>query len=211
MSRSRVPTRVTADVATASRWLCLLAALIFVSSSSPISAQARELDGGSPSVAAEPRVKAELIERFTRFIRWPEGRLPKPELPFVLCLAGADAMIEPHLKELARTRTVRGHKLEIVRPASLEGLHSCHAVWVPRGSSARLKEILAMTRGRPILTLGDTKGFANDGVLINMTRTPAGRVAFEINLDEARKSGLRFSSKLLRLGQIVGPDKGLQP
>jgi hypothetical protein len=54
-----------------------------------------------------------------------------------------------------------------------------------------------------VLTVGDTAGFAERGVLINLQRQDS-RLGFEINLAQARRSGLRFSSKLLKLGRIVG-------
>jgi hypothetical protein len=51
---------------------------------------------GAPSrVSAselEHQVKAEFMERFTRFIDWPEESFPTPDAPFVFCTVGADTL-----------------------------------------------------------------------------------------------------------------------
>ena len=195
------------------RKLCCLggAVAILLLATSPTSTSARDPDADGASAPVEQRIKAQLIERFTRFIKWPEGRLPRPSSPFVLCLAGRDPRMEPHLRRLATTREIRGHAIAIREPIAGRRLRGCHAVWIPRGISANLDAVLARTRGRPILTLGDTDGFADKGVLINMRRTEEGRIAFDINLAAARKSGLRFSTKLLRLGRIVGSEESPSP
>ena len=52
--------------------------------------------------------------------------------------------------------------------------------------------------GRPVLTVADSEGWLDQGVMINLSRRQA-RLAFDINLGAARQAGLRISSKLLRL------------
>jgi hypothetical protein len=58
-------------------------------------------------------------------------------------------------------------------------------------------------RGKPILSIGDEPGRAEDGLLVNLIVDHEGFVRFEINLDVARVSGLRISAKLLRLARRV--------
>lgn len=147
------------------------------------------------------QVEAELVERFTRFVDWPQGHLADPDAPFVLGLAGHNG-VGPALERLARSRGFKDRKVEIRRLNGPEGVEGCHAVWITSAAGAQLGAFLARTSGKPILTLGDTEGFAERGVLINLRRG-ATRIGFEINLDEAKKSGLKFSSRLLELGKIV--------
>jgi hypothetical protein len=59
-----------------------------------------------------------------------------------------------------------------------------------------------MLDGSYILTIGDTKGFGESGVMINFL-TKENKVRFEINLAAARRAGLKISSKLLSLATIV--------
>ena len=146
-------------------------------------------------------VEAELVERFTQFIDWPEDRLAAPEDPFILGLIGRDG-VGPALEKLARARGLKKHRVEIVLLDGPEGVERCHAVWIDTAANDQLGAVLARTSGKPILTLGDTEGFAARGVLINLRRE-ATRISFEINLGAVRRSGLKFSSRLLALGKIV--------
>ena len=160
----------------------------------------RAAAGGSAYEAE--RVKAEFVERFTRFIEWP-GEAEAPPGPFVLGLFG-EGPVAASLERMAATRRLRGRPLEVRRLATPEGVTACHAVWIAGSRSGDLAGLLALTAGRPILTLGDTDGYGTRGVILNLR--PAGRhLRFEVNLHEARRSGLKLSSKLLRLGTVVGP------
>jgi hypothetical protein len=170
----------------------------------PVVAIALLADTSSPcqQTAYRPAlVEAELVERFTQFIDWPPDRLAEKDGPFVLGLLGRNE-VEPAIEKLARERFFKKHRVEVRRLEGPEGAEACHAVWIGGSADAQLAAVLARTTGKPILTLGDTEGFAQRGVMINLRRESS-HIAFEINLDEARKSGLKFSSRLLALGKIV--------
>jgi hypothetical protein len=85
-------------------------------------------------------------------------------------------------------------------PAEVEG---CQVLFLPAAQKDGLEKILVHTLARPILTVGDTEGFAERGVLVNFY-TFENAVRFEINDSAARKSGLEISSRLLKLARIVG-------
>jgi hypothetical protein len=53
-----------------------------------------------------------------------------------------------------------------------------------------------------ILTIGESDGFAEIGGMINFIIV-RGTLRFEINVAEVNRSGIKLSSKLLRLGKIV--------
>jgi hypothetical protein len=59
-----------------------------------------------------------------------------------------------------------------------------------------------MLEGSYILTIGDTEGFGEKGVMINFIIRD-NKVRFEINPEAARRAGLTISSKLLSLATIV--------
>jgi hypothetical protein len=156
----------------------------------------------APTVANEPEIKAQFFERFTRFIDWPESALAKGA-PFVVCLTGANSLTSEIERRMSRT-TVKGFPTQVRRlpsaPAPDPG--GCHALYLASTTRPQLPALLARTRGRPILTVADTEGFAGLGVLINMYIDER-FVRFEINDPELRASGLKASSKLLRLARLV--------
>jgi len=157
----------------------------------------------APAAYEGRRVKAELLERFTRFIDWPPDQ-PGPGSSFSVCVLGDDAML-PYLEHLAGKRRIRDRLAEVRRLEDAAGAAQCAVVWVGAIWSEQLESVLLVTSGHPILTVSDSAGFGQRGVILNL-RPQADHMAYEINLHEARRSGLRFSSKLLRLGTIVGPD-----
>ena len=158
--------------------------------------------GHAAPVADEPEIKAQFFERFTRFIDWPPAALGDGA-PFVVCLAGGNELATAIERRMIRT-SVKGRQTEIRRlPATTAADPAgCHALYLGPALRAQLPALLARTRGRPILTVSDTAGFSRQGVLINMYIEDR-FVRFEINDPVLKASGLKASSKLLRLARII--------
>jgi hypothetical protein len=168
-----------------------------------LSAVARSARADAP----EYQVKAEFIERFTRFIDWPAGAFADDKSPFVLCIAGTNPF-GAYLDAFRRGRPIKNRAVtlrSLVEPSDTDG---CHLVFVASDERKRLGEFIARTSHKPILTIGDSDGYARAGVLINLyleTRN----IRFEVNVVAVKASGLKFSSKLLKLAHIV--DEGRAP
>ena len=79
-------------------------------------------------------------------------------------------------------------------------------LFITSGERLRLRAIIERTSRRPILTVGDTDGFARAGVLVNFYLDKT-RVRFEVNADAIKVSGLKVSSRLLKLARIVASEK----
>ena len=82
----------------------------------------------------------------------------------------------------------------------------CHVLIISPSEAARLAAVLTRVEGSPVLTVGDTDGFARKGVILSFF-LERDRVRFEINPDAARRHGLKISSKVLRLARIIGDEK----
>ncbi len=61
---------------------------------------------------------------------------------------------------------------------------------------------MQLVKGLPILTVGETPGFAERGGMIRFTLED-NRVRFEINVEAAREADLNISSRLLTLAKII--------
>jgi hypothetical protein len=57
-------------------------------------------------------------------------------------------------------------------------------------------------KGIDVITVGDTVGYANKGVMINFF-LENNKVRFEINIDMFKQKNMQVSSKLLSLAKIV--------
>jgi hypothetical protein len=65
-----------------------------------------------------------------------------------------------------------------------------------------MKQILEGLGGASVLTVGDCKGFAEQGGMINFV-LENDRVQFEVNRKAAEQAGLKISSKLLSVAKSV--------
>jgi hypothetical protein len=146
----------------------------------------------------EYRVKAVFLYNFLQFIEWPANNNPG----LTICILGDDPFgndIDGILNE-----TVNKRKLSVKYiPSDYSELKKCNLVFISHSEKDHLSEILQETREYPIVTISDTVGFAERGVMINFY-LQENKIRFEINKDTASRSGIRISSKLLNLAKIVG-------
>jgi hypothetical protein len=159
---------------------------------------------GASEVSKEAEVKAEFLERFTRFVDWPSAAFSGPDAPFVVCLMGSHPFGE-YVDKMVRERQIKGRTTVMRRPTEAVEIAGCHLLFVAASEGPRLAKVLAVAASKPILTVADTRGFCDRGVLINFYRDDK-KVRFEINTTAVKRSGLKFSSKLLKLGKLVGEE-----
>jgi hypothetical protein len=148
---------------------------------------------------SEPEIKAELVERFTRFVDWPQ--LPDT---FEICVVGASP-VTPHLEKIARRQAIKGKRARVVQIAP-EGVAECQAVLIAGDDNKRLRAVLGHIGSRSILSIAEAPGAAAGGAIINFYPDES-HIKFEINLDAAKRRGLTLRSKLLSLARIVGGGK----
>jgi hypothetical protein len=150
-------------------------------------------------------VKAEFLERFTRFIKWPDTSFAEPDSPFVVCVVGENPFGGYHGR-LLRQRRIQARRAELRLIPDPDHIDACHLVFIARDERRHIASILEHTSGKPILTVGDTPGFAQAGVLVNLY-IESSNVRFEINVSAVKDSGLKFSSKLLKLARLVDQER----
>ena len=150
----------------------------------------------------EYEAKARILEQFTRFIEWPEAVVPG-ESSFALCILGSDPF-GPHLQRATAGRKVGSHPI-VIRPLeNPDDAGQCQMIFVARGERAALARVTAKTAGKPVLTVGDGAGFAEQGLLLNFYLSSES-VHFEANPRAIQRSGLKVSARLLKLARLVGP------
>lgn len=151
----------------------------------------------------EYTIKAAFIEKLIRFIDWPqplEDGARRKEL--MLCVIG-NHPFRAQLDQLAALTADSETPYRVSyfdRPAEIRG---CDALFIARSERRRLHEILRHAKsGNPMLTFGDTPGYAQRGVIINFY-VEGGRVRFEINKPAADDAGFSISARVLKLARIV--------
>src|SRR5438093_1713916 len=146
-------------------------------------------------------LKAAFLFNLAKFADWSGVQ---PAVTLVLCVAGDD-QLGAVLADSVRGQTIEGHGIEVRRTRSDSPFSACHLLFVP-ASDAR--QVLAKMGGtQALLTVSDAPGFAQSGGLIELFQEH-GRMRFAVNVDTARRSGVRLSSRLLELAKIVRTDHG---
>ncbi len=150
----------------------------------------------------EYRIKAGFLEKFTRFVDWPaEFADTDSSSPFIIAVIG-DNPFGTLLEDLYRGRKMKERSVEIRYLHGMEDVGDVNLLFISRSEQNNLEKILARTGSRPVLTVSDSKGFCERGVLINLYKSE-GYIRFEINYAAVMKSGLHFSSRLLKLARII--------
>jgi YfiR/HmsC-like len=154
---------------------------------------------GQPS---ELQVKAAFVLNFLKFVEWPSDGPVDPSAPFVIVVIGDDP-IGSSLRESTAGRTVGTHPLIVRTGARAADGATAQLVFIPQSERRQLPSILHALEGRLVLTVGDTPGYAESGVMLNLVVEDQ-RVRFEANTAAAARAGVHLSSHLLRIARIVG-------
>ena len=141
----------------------------------------------------EYRVKAAYLFNFARFVEWPATALGNG--PFRICVAGRNPF-GTVLEETVRGEEIAGRPIEV--RVILEPEAGCHIAFIARGAAT--PAYLRAYHGAAVLTVGEVDGFINEGGIINFV-LEGNNVRFEIGNEVAHRSGLRISSRLLRLAR----------
>ena len=146
---------------------------------------------------SEYEIKAAFLYNFVRLVEWP-GAASNGSIR--ICIAGPHP-IQERLEETVRGETVEGQPL-MVR-SILQPDAGCEVLFVPRRFAAA-HEYLREVEGKPVLTVGESPDFVQQGGIVNFF-LEGKRVRFEINPTAATRANLRISSRLLQLARLVGP------
>ena len=156
--------------------------------------------------SAEYKVKLAFLYNFAQFIQWPADAFEGPEAPLILCVAGQNPF-QGEIEESLRGRKVAGHPIQIRKLTPDDDPRVCQIVFIRASEKKVTEKIVAALKQSSTLTVGESKGFADLGGLINLTLAQ-NKLRFEINLDAAAQTQLKISSKLLALAKIVKVEQG---
>jgi hypothetical protein len=147
----------------------------------------------------EANLKAVFIYNFTRYIEWDSAaNLDKNN--FVIGVIGPSP-VTSSLSEIARTNRVGNKRIIIHLYNKPEEIRDCHILFIPKDLTFSLASILEHTRAGT-LTVSETPGFARQGTALNFV-IKTDKLKFEANLKALAFAGLRASSQLLKLAEII--------
>ena len=140
----------------------------------------------------EYELKAAFLYRIMQFAEWPA--LEEEEMR--LCVVGSPVVRQAI--EIVAGEDVQGRPIRVEAAADVS---ACHLVFVSRDAAARAEGVLGQVGTAPVLTVGETEAFLEDGGMIRFI-TDRNRLRLEVNRSVVTGSGLRLSSQLLKLARI---------
>lgn len=148
---------------------------------------------------AEARLKVAFLYNFAKFVTWPEPYFSsQPDIS--LCVLGADPFGE--VLASLKQRTAQGRPLSIAVLESADKAKSCSVVFISTSEKPKIPQIAQVLADTNALTVSDIAGFAESSGMIELVNTD-GKIAFDVNLDNARKASLNLSAQLLKVARAV--------
>ena len=168
------------------------------------------LNAQNTSGSSEYLIKAGFIYNFANLVQWPSTSFAQPDSPIVIVILGEDHF-GATLDHALEGKKVNARPFVIKRARSVSELQralgpqkECQILYVSSSEMSHLSEAIQMLRGVPVLTIGETPGFAKNGGIINLILED-NKVRFEVNVQAAKEADLNISSRLLALARIIPP------
>jgi len=159
------------------------------------------LDAHAGPSVTEYQVKAVFLLNFAKYVDWPAEAFATATTPIVIGVLGEDNF-KGDLEGAVKGRSIGGRTIVTRHVTADDEVDSCHILFISSSERLRLGEILGKTKTLPILTVGECDQFTEKGGIINFT-LKEGKVRLEIELNAARQSRLRISSRLLSVADVV--------
>jgi hypothetical protein len=148
----------------------------------------------------EKQLKVAFLANLAKFVEWPLNVLKNARDPIICCILG-DGPFGRALEEAASRQTIDNRRLILHHISNPNQSSGCHMLFVSEDEQKRWRSMAEQLTGRGILTVGETPEFTSEGGVVSF-KLNGDKAQIQINLDEAVREKLKFSSKLLSLSKI---------
>lgn len=150
---------------------------------------------------SEYQVKAAYLYSFAKFVEWPARAFSSPTGPLQFCVLN-DQSFEAELNQIVKGKSVAGRTVKVSSVQNEEQSRACQILFINSAQNREARHILEALRGTSVLTVGEAKGFVEEGGIINFV-VQDDRVQFQVNHRAAEQAGLSISSRLLSVAKVV--------
>ncbi len=149
----------------------------------------------------EYEIKAAFIGKFIPFIEWPNKKTAEKKI-LIMGIVGNNPFPQETLVNLERNQ-FQGKKLNIIELLDdITSIQRCDIIFISSDQGENIANILELLKGLPILTIADSNGLAEKGVMINFLPVD-NRIRFEMNKKMLDTSKIKASYKLLTLANKI--------
>jgi len=162
---------------------------------------AAERSLGADAAYTEYQVKALFLYNFSKYVDWPASTFSQTDTPITIGVLGENRFGND-LEKAVAGKTVGGRKI-VVQMVGMEADWSkCNILFISSSENRHLVEILDKVKTLPVLTVGESSQFVQDGGIINFMKK-ADTVRLEVDLNAAQLAKLQISSKLLKVADTI--------
>lgn len=162
-------------------------------------ASAAWADTTSMGTNQEYELKAAFVFNFAKFTEWPDLAFIDESTPIDLCVVGSTPF-SSHL-DAFDGKTIHGRNINVKTLAADADVSRCHIAYFGQSSSQYVRATLGKLRGHGLLSIGEDQSFLHNGGLITLF-IEDNKIKFRVNVSAIPKTGLKISSKLLRLADV---------
>ena len=161
------------------------------------------LPADTPETSRADALKAGYVVNFAKFVEWPASA---PVDVLTLCFIGGSG-VRTALSQDIQIKRIGSRRLALRELKVSDAPSGCDVLYVAAetGEFRSLSAHWPEWQSQAILTIGDEKDFARHGGVIGMF-TEENRLRFNVNVENARRAGLKISSALLQLAVNVEKD-----
>jgi hypothetical protein len=154
------------------------------------------------SGVSEYEVKTAALFNILSFVEWPSASFDSADDPLVIGVLGRGP-VSDLLEKQAALEQWQNRPIMVKRYATPAEVKDCHVLYVDRSSHERWPSIRSLFTGRPILTVSDAEKFAREFGIVQLD-IERNKLRLVVNIGAARISGVKISSKVLRLAEVIG-------
>src|SRR5260370_1413898 len=117
------------------------------------------------SDSSEYLIKAGFIYNFAKFVEWPAAAFAQPDSPIVIGILGTDPF-GSLIDRIVENKKIGARGFVVKRlkwGTDLKDLKECKILFVGASEKAHLDDLVQIVKSLPILTVGETTGFAERG------------------------------------------------
>ena len=145
----------------------------------------------------QDRIKAVIIGKAAKYVTWQNFDSRTFKITVI-----ADKKFGALVKATYAERKIKNKDVEVFVIDNLEELGETHVLFIPEASYSVITSILEKIKGKSILTISDSRGFAEKNGIIQLYYS-AQKTRLKINYEKSKAENLIISTSLLQIAQIV--------
>jgi hypothetical protein len=148
----------------------------------------------------ENLLMATYLYKFTDYVEWPAA---VPTIPTSINIGIIDAdEVAAALSTLVAAHPDQTRKMSVKILKPNESLANIQILFIGHSNSTQIRDLLAVTRDSPVLTVTAFDDALAFGSMINFIVID-GHIKFEISVSQATHCGIKISSRLLGIAQKI--------